>query len=538
MTFNVLEYCRQLSLPLVFSSTREVYGDVHRFEEYGEAAADFAFTESPTPRRRSPPRRSSTRYARCYGLEVPRLPLLQRLRALRQRPAADGARAAALHPPDRARRADHGLRRRRQGARLHLHRRLRRRHRARHRAHSHDGRVANETINLAYGQGNTLVRAAELIAAGSAIEPQIRQAPSLVGEVTQYVADIRKARDLLGVGAEHAARRRHPTRRGVVPRMAGRAPRGGPPARRGERARRSSTASSSRRRRRLRAGRHRDLRPDGDRQVGRRRGRSPRASTREVVSADSAALYAGLADPDRGARLPGAPRRGRAALGRRLGGRVPAARARGDRRDRRRGPDGGRRRRNRALPAGGAVVARAPAAARAGRARALGARSTTPRGPRGAYALLAAARPRRGRARPRERPPPRRPRARAGRGGASLAPARGPALEPRTCATRRRSSALGLDRGRARPAASRARRRGEVAPASSRKRRPRGRSRSPAPRARCSASRRSPRCRSEEAVEAVVAASRRLARYQRKWLRRLPGAATLDADRRTGGDRG
>ena len=34
-----------------------------------------------------------------------------------------------------------------------------------------------------------------------------------------------------------------------------------------------------------------------------------------------------------------------------------------------------------------------------------------------------------------------------------------------------------------------------------------------------------------EAVEAVVSASRRLARYQRKWLRRLPGAATLDAAR-------
>jgi tRNA dimethylallyltransferase len=35
----------------------------------------------------------------------------------------------------------------------------------------------------------------------------------------------------------------------------------------------------------------------------------------------------------------------------------------------------------------------------------------------------------------------------------------------------------------------------------------------------------------EEAAEAIVAATRRLARYQRKWLRRLPVAATLDADR-------
>lgn len=35
----------------------------------------------------------------------------------------------------------------------------------------------------------------------------------------------------------------------------------------------------------------------------------------------------------------------------------------------------------------------------------------------------------------------------------------------------------------------------------------------------------------DEAVAAVVAGSRRLARYQRKWLRRLPVAATLDAAR-------
>jgi tRNA dimethylallyltransferase len=35
----------------------------------------------------------------------------------------------------------------------------------------------------------------------------------------------------------------------------------------------------------------------------------------------------------------------------------------------------------------------------------------------------------------------------------------------------------------------------------------------------------------DEAVDALVRASRRLARYQRKWLRRLPGVVTLDADR-------
>jgi tRNA dimethylallyltransferase len=35
----------------------------------------------------------------------------------------------------------------------------------------------------------------------------------------------------------------------------------------------------------------------------------------------------------------------------------------------------------------------------------------------------------------------------------------------------------------------------------------------------------------DEAIEAVLTATRRLARYQRKWLRRLDAAATLDADR-------
>jgi tRNA A37 N6-isopentenylltransferase MiaA len=35
----------------------------------------------------------------------------------------------------------------------------------------------------------------------------------------------------------------------------------------------------------------------------------------------------------------------------------------------------------------------------------------------------------------------------------------------------------------------------------------------------------------EDAVDAVTQATRKLARYQRKWLRRMPGAVTLDANR-------
>ena len=42
-----------------------------------------------------------------------------------------------------------------------------------------EGRVVNETINLAYGHGNSLVHAAELIAAELGVEPKIALAPSL-----------------------------------------------------------------------------------------------------------------------------------------------------------------------------------------------------------------------------------------------------------------------------------------------------------------------------------------------------------------------
>ena len=43
----------------------------------------------------------------------------------------------------------------------------------------HTADVVNETINLAYGSGNTLVRAGELIAGALGVEPEIVFTPSL-----------------------------------------------------------------------------------------------------------------------------------------------------------------------------------------------------------------------------------------------------------------------------------------------------------------------------------------------------------------------
>jgi UDP-glucose 4-epimerase len=197
MTANVLEYCRRTGLPLVFSSTREVYGDVHRFEGYGEGTADFAFTESPYSASKIAAEAFIYSYARCYGLRY----LVFRFSNVYGRYDNDLARMVRVIP-------------------LFIHRLLRDEPLtvfggpakvldftyvddcvdglARGVEALAAGRVVNETINLAYGQGNTLVRAAELIAGEVGTEPRIGFAPSLVGEVTRYVADIRKAHELLG----------------------------------------------------------------------------------------------------------------------------------------------------------------------------------------------------------------------------------------------------------------------------------------------------------------------------------------------------
>lgn len=197
MTFNVLEYARQASLPIVFSSSREVYGDVHRFEEYPEQVADFAFTESTYSASKIAGEAFVYSYARCYGLPY----LVFRFSNVYGRFDNDLQRMVRVIP-------------------LFIHSMLRGepitiyggRDKTLDFTYVDDcvdgiargiealaeGRVANETVNLAYGQGNTLVRCAELIAAELGVDPQMTLAPSLLGEVTHYVADLSKARELLG----------------------------------------------------------------------------------------------------------------------------------------------------------------------------------------------------------------------------------------------------------------------------------------------------------------------------------------------------
>ncbi len=196
-TFNVLEYCRAQQLPVVFASSREVYGDINRYLT-DEQTADFAYTESPYSASKIAGESLVYSYARCYGLpyivfrfsnvygrydnDIERMerviPLF--IRELRAgRPVTVYGREKKLdftHVDDCVAGILRGI-----DALTHRH-------------------ITAATINLAYGVGSTLVEMAQYVAAavGNA-HPDIRiEESKRVGEVSYYIADLRRAKELLG----------------------------------------------------------------------------------------------------------------------------------------------------------------------------------------------------------------------------------------------------------------------------------------------------------------------------------------------------
>lgn len=195
MTFNVLEFCRQSRTPIIFSSSREVYGDIHRYITE-ESHADFAFTESPYSASKIAGEALVYSYAQCYALPY----IVFRFSNVYGRYDNDIERMERVIPLFIRRIGDgepitifgekktldftyvddcvDGICR---GIELLA-----------------SGRDANHTINLAYGQGATLITMANYIAEALGVEPHLNVERSRVGEVTHYVANIGKARTLLG----------------------------------------------------------------------------------------------------------------------------------------------------------------------------------------------------------------------------------------------------------------------------------------------------------------------------------------------------
>jgi len=195
MTYNVLEFCRNSRTPLIFASSREVYGDIHRFSTE-EENADFAYTESPYSASKIAGEALVYSYSRCYGLpyivlrfsnvygqydtDIERMerviPLFVRQIACDEPITIYGQEKVLDFTyvddcVDGILGGIHAL---------------------------FDKRIKGSTINLAYGQGNTLKQAAEFIAANLGKKLRITTAPALIGEVTRYVANISQARTLVG----------------------------------------------------------------------------------------------------------------------------------------------------------------------------------------------------------------------------------------------------------------------------------------------------------------------------------------------------
>lgn len=194
MTFNVLEFCRHHNLPIIFSSSREVYGDIHRYITE-ESHADFAFTESPYSASKISGEALVYSYAQCYGLNY----LVFRFSNVYGRYDNDLDRMERVIPLF--------IRRISQGQPITV--------------YGEDkvldftyvddcvagvssgleqlvkGEIKDHTINLAYGQGNSLVDMARFVAEELGVDPNMTVEPSRLGEVTHYVANIGKAHALL-----------------------------------------------------------------------------------------------------------------------------------------------------------------------------------------------------------------------------------------------------------------------------------------------------------------------------------------------------
>ena len=194
MTFNVAEFCRQNNLPIIFSSSREVYGDIHRYIT-NETDANFSFTESPYSASKISGEALIYSYAQCYDLpylvfrfsnvygrfdnDIERMerviPLFVRKIEAGEPITIYGEEKVLdfTYVDDCVAGINAGIERLVKGS------------------------ISNQTINLAYGQGNSLVNMAKYISDALGIEPDITIEPSRVGEVTHYVANIERAQELL-----------------------------------------------------------------------------------------------------------------------------------------------------------------------------------------------------------------------------------------------------------------------------------------------------------------------------------------------------
>jgi UDP-glucose 4-epimerase len=189
-----LELARATHTPIIFGSSREVYGDIRRHVT-DESMADFVVAESPYSASKIAGEAFFSSYAKCYGLKT----LVFRFSNVYGRYDNDLDRMERVIPLFVKKIANNepitvfG------------------RDKMLDFTYIDDcvsgilagidalttNRIANQTINLAYGQGQTLYDLVTLIELATGKTAHATYAPSQTGEVTRYVADIAKAKQLL-----------------------------------------------------------------------------------------------------------------------------------------------------------------------------------------------------------------------------------------------------------------------------------------------------------------------------------------------------
>ncbi len=193
--FSALEFARKNKLPFIFGSSREVYGDIIRHVTE-EAEADFVVAESPYSASKIAGEAFIYSYAECYGMPY----LVFRFSNVYGRYDNDLSRMERVLPLFIGKIArdepivvygkekvfdftyvDDCIGGICKGIDALV-----------------SGNIHNQTVNLAYGQGSTLVDAVNIIALALNKSPKVTYEPARAGEVMRYVADITKARQMLG----------------------------------------------------------------------------------------------------------------------------------------------------------------------------------------------------------------------------------------------------------------------------------------------------------------------------------------------------
>jgi UDP-glucose 4-epimerase len=195
ITFNVLEFCRQHRLPVIFSSSREVYGRPQP-PDVGEDTTDVFHILSPYAAYKMADEMLIYAYANCYDLKYLVFRLsnvygrfdndLERMTRVVHIFIDQMRRGEPITIFDRTKTIDFtyvddciagivlGIEK------------------------LAAGEVVNETFNLSSGSPATLLQLAETIATNLGVTPEIIDKPIQPGEISFYVADLRKAKRLLG----------------------------------------------------------------------------------------------------------------------------------------------------------------------------------------------------------------------------------------------------------------------------------------------------------------------------------------------------